>query len=402
MADWLFILILFLLCGITLILLVLLHCKAWTYGIVAFTAGLLSFLHWSKTFPLGLNILIGLILLLIILVSINESRKSKNISFFAHIYRECMLCIVKSVHNKEKLLSFHPKELPWRVPKGFTNTVYELPDASIEILKPAGAENQNRKIIYQIHGGGFRSPLTNSYRDTAVKLSRIADGADVASLDYRYVPKFTYPAALEDAENGLNLLLGQGYRPENMIFFGDSAGANIAIALMLKLRDAGKKLPGTAVFMSPWLDLSISGESYAFYQYTDPELALRDGESYAESSIQVLIAYAGENDPTDPYVSPMYGTFEKFPPMLILSGSEEIVNSDSRRVVEKIRSVGGKVEFSVYHGMFHVFPLMLGDKTREGAAAWLEIEKFIKRYYDRNHLQPEPVRMMVQRKIITN
>jgi acetyl esterase/lipase len=108
------------------------------------------------------------------------------------------------------------------------------------------------------------APLTDAYRTLAVKLSKTAEGASVAILDYRLAHQHVFPAPLDDVYDGWETLLSLGYSPSDIIVFGDSAGGNLALSLGLRLRDEGREMPAGIIAVSPWADLAGEGDSYTY------------------------------------------------------------------------------------------------------------------------------------------
>jgi acetyl esterase/lipase len=212
----------------------------------------------------------------------------------------------------------------------------------------------------------------------ACRYSRISQGASVVTIDYRCAPDCTFPAALDDAHLAWEWLLNKGYKEDNIIIVGDSAGGNLVLALTSKLRDEGRKLPKALILMSPWTDMAAEGESYVNNLYKDPMFGLRkkNQTNNLEEKINFFRSYAGTTDLQDPYLSPAYGHFERFPNILIQVGSHEMLESDARTIYEKAKAAGVNVTFTHYEGMFHVFQLF-GDLIPEAHRAWQEVESFI-------------------------
>ena len=161
-----------------------------------------------------------------------------------------------------------------------------------------------------------------------------------------------------------------GYKAENIILAGDSAGGGLSLALCMYLRDHGYDLPMGIIAMSPWTDLTASGESYDYNFEKDPLYG------NTRESLIYENAYPGDHDKTDPYISPVFGSFKDFPPMLIQVGSNEMLLSDSETVAEKARAEGVKVRLHVYEGMFHDFQ-MAYTAIPESKKAWAEAGRFI-------------------------
>ena len=129
-------------------------------------------------------------------------------------------------------------------------------------------------------------------------------------------------------------------------------------------------MPSGVIAMSPWTDLTISGESVETNFEKDPLFGkTRDSMLYNKD-------YLGDNDPTNEYISPLFGDYEGFPPLLIQVGSYEMLLSDSTRVAKKAKETGGKVKLSIYEGMFHVFQMAM-LLMPESKKAWAEIKRFL-------------------------
>ena len=232
------------------------------------------------------------------------------------------------------------------------------------------------RVILQLHGGGYIGPMKNIYRRFAVKYSKISYGADVLTPDYRVAPEHPFPAALEDAVHAYEWLLEeQGYEPEHIVVAGDSAGGGLALALCLYAKDHGLPLPGGIITMSAWTDVSLSGASYETNYEIDPLF----GNSRENMLYQC--SYIGGADPRNPYLSPLFGDFSGFPPMLMQVGSYEVLLDDTAGAAAKAREAGVKVRLSVYDGMFHVFQMGL-DLIPESREAWNEVEEYLRRVYN--------------------
>ena len=296
------------------------------------------------------------------------------VSIRARILRNVIAClsplntarIKASSGEKTKKVS----DIRWKCPKGFRVTGIQNKNFYMEFLE--AEENLHHLAILQLHGGGFVGAMTNAHRSTAVLYSEVGKGASVLTIDYRVAPKHTYPAALEDAKCSYEWLLKRGFKEEEIIIAGDSAGAGLGLALCMYLRDNNRRLPKGIVCMSPWADLTASGASYVDNYEVDPLFGKNRNDLVFDS------AYIGDYDPKEPYISPVYGEFTGFPPMLIQVGSLEMLLSDSYAVAQKAKSQGVKVRLSEYKGMFHVFQRAL-FRIPESRKAWMEVEKFIKK-----------------------
>lgn len=279
------------------------------------------------------------------------------------------LSIGKKIKNGELRKQIGNTEPPWKCPDCFCMTIIEMEHFTMELLE--SHENpRTDKIILQLHGGGYIGAMRNAYRMFAGLYNEVSHGMSVLTIDYRVAPEHPYPAALEDAYVAYQWLLEQGWFSEQIILAGDSAGGGLAMVLCHYLKDQGQQLPCGIVAMSPWTDLTASGESYDTNYERDPLFGkTRDSLLYNKD-------YIGENDPMNAYISPMFGDFREFPPMLIQVGSYEMLLSDSVGVAAKAREQGVKVRLSIYDGMFHIFQ-MAAKMLPESKRAWVEIGKFI-------------------------
>lgn len=260
----------------------------------------------------------------------------------------------------------------WKVPKGYLNRKIVLENAGGYLLQKENAPHE--KIFYQIHGGGFVSPFTNLYNKTALHFSRIYQDADVFSVDYRTAPENVFPCALLDAVDGYHWLLKQGYSAENIILCGESAGGGLCLSLTLWLRDHGEVLPGALILSSPWTDQAAEGASYQAKKTEDAFFGHPRAEKVPRYPVPTV--YAGQHDLHDPYLSPVYGDYKGFPPMLIQTGEAELLLSDSDTVVKRAREDGVSVDYYTYPGMYHTFYVVNPD-FRESRLAWDRIEKWL-------------------------
>lgn len=267
----------------------------------------------------------------------------------------------------------NPVEAAWVCPTGYMYEMIDAPQFQMEYLRPE--QVVTGRVILQLHGGGYIGPMKNIYRKFAVIYSKLSYGGDVLTVNYRVAPEHPYPAALEDAVCAYRWLVEEkAYRPEQILVAGDSAGGGLSLALGLYLKDHHMPMPGGFLLMSLWADLTCSGESHETNYCLDP-LFGRSRESMLYNS-----SYIGADDPKNPYISPIFGEYDGFPPMLIQVGSYEMLLSDSQSVAAKARAAGTKCRLSVYEGMFHEFQMSMG-LLPESREAWSEAERFLQIVY---------------------
>ncbi|MCH5339305.1 MAG: alpha/beta hydrolase [Acetatifactor sp.] len=209
--------------------------------------------------------------------------------------------------------------------------------------------HMKKYIILHCHGGGY-STGSSLYARTLTSKLATSTSMDVLCFDYRLAPEHPYPAATEDAMKAWNYLMLLGYGARDVILTGDSAGGNLALSLTLRLKEEGRLLPRGLVLLSPWTDLTSSGKSFQTRAEVDPVL----DSAYID---RMVSAYAEGKDLRDPYISPLFGRFEGFPPTYIQVGENEILLSDSKRLHQAFVEANVSVKMDTYPGMWHVFQM---------------------------------------------
>lgn len=213
-----------------------------------------------------------------------------------------------------------------------------------EWTQAPGASRRN--VVLYVHGGGYCIGSINTHRLLVSEISR-ASGAAVLSLDYRLAPEHPFPAAVEDAAAAYGWLLAQGHEPRQLAVAGDSAGGGLTVATLLALRDAGTAPPAAGVCLSPWLDLTQSGESMTSKAAVDPMVQRDRLEEMAE-------AYAGKNRRA-PLASPLFADLKGLPPLLVQVGTAETLLDDSTRLADKARKADVDVTLEPWDDMIHVW-----------------------------------------------
>jgi acetyl esterase/lipase len=234
--------------------------------------------------------------------------------------------------------------VPFRFP-GFTYQPFLITDMKCEWVIPGSADN--KKVLLFFHGGGYGAGSINTHRGLACALAN-ESGVKVLLIEYRLAPENKYPAALEDAVAAYQWLLKEGYSADKIAFGGDSAGGGLTICTALYLRDNHLPLPKCIIALSPWLDLSQSGDSVTANKSIDPVLVY-DGLFIWSKN------YLGDADSKAPYASPLFQDLKGLPPIYIQVGEDEMLLSDSVRFAEKARAADVNVELDVFPAMFHVF-----------------------------------------------
>jgi len=214
-----------------------------------------------------------------------------------------------------------------------------------------GEEDAARRgVLLYLHGGAFSLHLPNGYRQLAFRLAR-KTGMRVLLPAYRLAPEHRFPAGLDDCFAACRWLVGQGFSPERMAVAGDSAGGNLTLALLMRLRDEGWPLPACAALMSPVTDLT--GGSPSVHGNEDSDV-LFDRHALT----LVLSAYLDGAPADDPAASPLFGDWAGLPPLLFHVSGSEMLLDDSLRAAERARACGVDARVKVWPGMPHVFQLI--------------------------------------------
>ena len=231
------------------------------------------------------------------------------------------------------------------------------------------APHGSRHAILYCHGGGYTCGQLGYARILASKLA-LATGFDVLSFEYRLAPEHPFPAAIEDAVAMWDYLMYMGYGARDVIVAGDSAGGNLALELALKLKEQGRAQPRGLVLFSPWTDMTASGKSYRTCKTLDPMLTM-------EYIAAVREAYTGPDaDWSRPCYSPLFADLRGLPPTLVQVGTNEILKSDSERLVENLQKAGVYAQLEVYPECWHVFQQM---PIRRAAVAMESAGRFVQR-----------------------
>ncbi|MEX0426449.1 alpha/beta hydrolase [Nocardioides sp. DS6] len=251
-------------------------------------------------------------------------------------------------------------------PEGVTYASTSVGGVPGILVTPLDADPAQMMVV--MHGGGFALGSSASHRKLAGHLAK-ACGAHAFVVDFRLAPEFPFPAQIEDGLAVYDALLAGGIAPADVSFVGDSAGGNLAIAMVLTLRRDGKPLPGGVLTMSPWLNMENTGATIETNDATD-FLITREG--LAGNISRYL---SGGASPTDPYVNPLYAEYDGFPRLYVCAADTESLFEDSERLVELATKADVDVTFSVGHGMQHVFPFQAGRLARAddeiaAMAAW--------------------------------
>ncbi|KAJ2692106.1 hypothetical protein H4218_006398, partial [Coemansia sp. IMI 209128] len=257
------------------------------------------------------------------------------------------------------------------------------PHSSPELLMPQPLEPSERIIIH-FHGGAYcvgERSLTHLYI-YANTSSRA--GLRVFSPNYRLAPRHCFPSHLHDCVVSYLHIVSCGFRPENIILAGDSAGGALAVELLMILKEMSLPKPAGLVLISPWVDSTCAGKSWTTNQGLDylPGLSFEDpfhptrlfyaaGTPFSKSMHEELKC---------PLVSPIFGDLSDMPPMLIQMGEYELLSDDIHAFAAKAKQQNshnpGAVQVEVYSKMPHVFVIF--DFMDEAQQAFASFGRFVR------------------------
>jgi monoterpene epsilon-lactone hydrolase len=232
-----------------------------------------------------------------------------------------------------------------RVPRDVCLKTVSANGVPSDWLEPDNAV-PGRAILY-LHGGAYVICSPTTHRGLAGHVAQ-ASQARLLLIDYRLAPEHPFPAALEDALASYHWLLEKGYTPDHIAIGGDSAGGGLTLATALSLRDNIETIPAGLFLLSPWTDLTFSGESIRSRADRDPLL-------HENTADWLVDQYANGYPLTHPYISPLFAELHGLPPTYIQVGTEEILFDDSIRLEQKARLAGVDTSMDIWPGMWHVF-----------------------------------------------
>lgn len=235
----------------------------------------------------------------------------------------------------------------FRIPQSVNVTYFDIDKTPAAMLDPqSGGEG----VIFYLHGGAYALGSIRTHIELLARLA-LATKLKVLAIDYRRAPENPFPAALEDATTTYQWLIHNGYQPASIAVAGDSSGGGLTIASMLWLRNHNIHLPACGVCISPWLDLTLAGESIKTKALVDPILSSNLLSVYAD-------LYADGNVKDLPLISPLFADLSGLPPTLLHTGTDEILLDDTMRFFNKAKRAGVEVTMETWEGLFHVFQMV--------------------------------------------
>jgi epsilon-lactone hydrolase len=282
-------------------------------------------------------------------------------------------------------LSSKPRPIGWAERRKRLDEVGSIWPAAADItLAPANLDgvpgewsiapgSDATSVLMFFHGGGYCSGSILSHRRMVTEAGRAA-GLRTLAVGYRLAPEHPFPAALDDALTAWRCVRNQGIAPSRIAIGGDSAGGGLTVALINRLRDAGEERPACAWLVSPWTDLTMSGDTLVTKDALDPLLH----KAYLG---ELADAYLGAGmDRTNPQVSPLYADLKGLPPTLIQVGSAETLLADATRFAAAAGAADVPVTLEIWPHMIHAWHLW-NAHLESGRRALANAGAFIRTYF---------------------
>jgi acetyl esterase/lipase len=233
-------------------------------------------------------------------------------------------------------------------------------------------ESAGTRCIIYVHGGCFVFGAAQNLMPIIMGFCRNID-ATVIAPDYSLAPEHAFPCARDQITAVYEQLLRDGFERHGIALVGESAGANLIMSSLLDLRERGMTLPAAVALISPWVDLTLSGDTAQTLSAVDSELGIKNLLLYAN-------AYCCSVDPANPCVSPVFAAQTELPPLLIQVGTRELLLSDAVRLAEGYRYAGRSVSLEIYEGVSHSFHM--DTDIPAARAASRSVAQFLHKHFD--------------------
>lgn len=228
-------------------------------------------------------------------------------------------------------------------------------------------DERRQGVILYMHGGGFACGDIEYAKGFGATLAAHC-GVRVFCPAYRLAPENPYPAALDDVLASYRYLLDNGYPAERIALCGESAGGGLCYSLCMKLRELCLDMPGCLIPISPWTDLTASGESYILNEGKDPAMTVERLDYFANCYTKNRL---------DPFVSPLFGDVGDMPPSLIFVGGDEIMLSDAVQMHEKLVASGARSKLVITPDRWHGYVVY---DLRENRSDFELINQFLTKF----------------------
>ena len=253
------------------------------------------------------------------------------------------------------------------------------PDPAVRLAPVAGAafqgdwldvpQSRPQRVLLYLHGGAFMFRFPRVHTALVARLCRRI-GARALMVDYRLAPESPFPAAADDCDAAYRWLVAGGFPAAGIVIGGDSAGGNLALVTLQRIRSRGEPGPACGVLLSPAVDFTLSSRSLVTHEDSDPMFRLA-------GLMAMRGYYASPERYLDPGVSPLFGEFAGLPPLLFQTGGIEMLLDESARAAARAQAAGVAVELEIWEHMAHVFQAL---PLPQAAAALDRLAEFIARH----------------------
>jgi monoterpene epsilon-lactone hydrolase len=239
--------------------------------------------------------------------------------------------------------------------------------------------DSHRTAILYLHGGAFVFPASPNLQ--VELLGRLCKDLDAVGFmpDYRLIPQHAWPAALDDCERAYRNLLNLGFASERIVVIGESAGGNLVLCLLQRIRKAGLPMPACAVPISAVTELALTHAPPARGFNAKREALIPTRFAY-----RMTQWYVNGQDASNPEISPLYANYAGFPPLYFLVGEEEFLLDDTLLAAERAGEAGVETQLDVWPVLPHAFPLF-ESMFSEAPQARQDMVAFVRRHLGRRN-----------------
>jgi len=207
-------------------------------------------------------------------------------------------------------------------------------------------QKSSNKVLLYLHGGAYINNMLSFHWDLIGAIGK-ESGALLIVADYPLAPKATFvdTYAFMDALYGVLL---KEFKADDLVLMGDSAGGGLALGYAQKLVQEQKALPSHVILLSPWLDVTMSNPEISDVQAKDKMLGI-------EGLVLCGKAYAGDADPKNPWISPIYGSMDGLPRISMFMGTHDLLWPDGNKLCQLLEKKRVEFDYFEYPEMFHVW-----------------------------------------------
>ncbi len=269
------------------------------------------------------------------------------------------------VHNVEVRATENLKD--YEIPKvvHMKSSVSDTHEHDMQIFY-VNEESESDTLILYLPGGGYlNNPL--NFHWTLIDTLAQKTGCPVVVPIYLKVPNYTCEQSHEKMiEFYLDLASREGV--ERIVIMGDSSGGGMALSMAQQLRDMNTDIlePEELILIAPWLDVTMQTEGIEEIAEYDPMLGL-----YGIKDIGKM--WAGDEDPCDPMVSPIYGSFEDLGHITMFAGTRDMLYPDIDKFSKMLDEQGIEHTYVVKTGLDHPYPLFPIPEAYQAQELMIEI-----------------------------